>query len=635
MTSRPPAGLTERGALPLQTRLAPIAHVDRESRTAEVTWTTGARVKRYDWERGHAYLEELSLDSKHVRMERLRHGAPLLNAHRRFDVADVVGVVEAATLGAGEGRATVRFSDRAEVEPIFRDVQAKILRNVSAGYVVHRYEMLPPDERSEGLPIYRATDWEPMELSLVPVGADAGAQVRGDESTPTYPCHFIERKDAMENEQVTSPPDAENARPSPAEQARARTIHELCKQNGIGREAEDGFLTRGDSVKEVRSAILAILAERSNAAPIRGGFAPSGEIRGNLPAMLPLIQEAWAQRAGGPKASAQASEFLHMRALDVARLCLDACGIGTRLMSNTEIVKRALHTTSDFPELLSGTGYRVLRSAYEAHTSGLMRVFKRATAPDFRARQKLALSEAPALLEVKPSSEFKRGTMAETKESYALATYGRILGLSRQAIINDDLNAFGTMAMRFGQAAAELVANTLAAKLHSNPTLNADSKAVYHVDHVNLSTGAANGTINVDTLGAGIKAVRLQEGISGNVVLGLAPKYLVVPATLEQVAKQYTSTGYTPAVPSNVNPWGSTLEPIVEPRLDALSTTAWYLFADPEVFDCFEYAYLEGEEGPYVEARSGFEVDGLEVKCRLDLGCGATEYRGTYKNAGA
>ena len=176
-----------RSDMPMQTRLAPIGTVNKAARTADLVWTTGARVMRYDWMRDRTYLEELSLDPANVRMGRLQSGAPLLNAHNRWSLEDQIGVVDGAALGDGEGTATVRFSSRADVEPIFQDVQDKIIRNVSAGYITHRVEMLPPDDTSNGLPIYRAVDWEPMEISLVPIGADAGAGVRTEQQR-TYPC---------------------------------------------------------------------------------------------------------------------------------------------------------------------------------------------------------------------------------------------------------------------------------------------------------------------------------------------------------------------------------------------------------------------------------------------------------------
>jgi len=159
-----------------QTRAAQIAPAtaDEGQRTVEVVWSTGAAVRRADWITGKLYVEELSMQPGHVRLERLNSGAPLLNTHDRYDLRGIIGVVERAWIDGGEGRALVRFSRRAEVDPVWRDVLDGVIRNVSIGYRVYRYEEFP----GEKPPRLLATDWEPEEISLVPVGADAGAGIR-------------------------------------------------------------------------------------------------------------------------------------------------------------------------------------------------------------------------------------------------------------------------------------------------------------------------------------------------------------------------------------------------------------------------------------------------------------------------
>src|SRR3989339_485173 len=123
--------------LPMQMRQAAFqpATLNEADRTVELVWTTGA---------------------------------PLLNSHSASDLVDVIGVVERAWLEGNEGRAVVRI-DAGEID-VLRKVKDGILRNVSVGYAVRKYQIEEGD-----IPVYRAIDWEPMELSLVPIGADAGA----------------------------------------------------------------------------------------------------------------------------------------------------------------------------------------------------------------------------------------------------------------------------------------------------------------------------------------------------------------------------------------------------------------------------------------------------------------------------
>jgi hypothetical protein len=187
------------GILTRAAAIAP-ASIDQERRTVELVWSTGAAVKRADWVTERTYMEELSMAPAHVRMERLNGGAPLLNSHGRWGLTDVLGVVEKAWLDGGEGRAIVRFSARPDADAVWNDVRDGIIRNVSVGYKVHRFE--ETSKPGAAIPTFLAVDWEPEEISLVSVGADAGAGVRADSGGP---CEVEFR---MGGEPAEAPPPA-------------------------------------------------------------------------------------------------------------------------------------------------------------------------------------------------------------------------------------------------------------------------------------------------------------------------------------------------------------------------------------------------------------------------------------------
>ena len=155
--------------LALRATVAP-GTVDEEARTVDVVWSTGARVLRGFFDK---FFEELSLDPKHVRMERINNGAPFLKSHRGFDLDAVIGVVESgsAKVDGKQGTATIRFSKRDDDEDadrVFRKIRDGIIQNVSVGYNVHRFEQVEGGD--EEIPVYRAVDWEPFEISAVAMG---------------------------------------------------------------------------------------------------------------------------------------------------------------------------------------------------------------------------------------------------------------------------------------------------------------------------------------------------------------------------------------------------------------------------------------------------------------------------------
>jgi hypothetical protein len=170
---------------------ADVGSINDEKRTVELVFSTGAAVERMDYWAGKRYLEKLSLKSGHVRLERLNAGAPLLDAHSAWSISDQIGVVESGSvkLTSSEARATVRFSKREAVDPIWGDVRDGIIRNVSVGYRVHKFE--EDAGKDNKLPVRTAVDWEPYEISMVPMPADVGARVRNGEFGSTNQCLIV------------------------------------------------------------------------------------------------------------------------------------------------------------------------------------------------------------------------------------------------------------------------------------------------------------------------------------------------------------------------------------------------------------------------------------------------------------
>lgn len=175
--------------LPLSVR-ADVASVDRDKRTVELVFSTGAAVERYDWLRDMRYVEVLSLKPEHVRIDRLNAAGPLLNSHSAWSLSSQIGIVEPGSvrITGKEGIAKVRVSRRPDVEPIWTDVMDGIYRSVSVGYRV--YEFHEQQGKNNALPVRTAVDWEPYEVSMVAMPADIGAHVRG-ERPDTNPCRIV------------------------------------------------------------------------------------------------------------------------------------------------------------------------------------------------------------------------------------------------------------------------------------------------------------------------------------------------------------------------------------------------------------------------------------------------------------
>jgi len=169
--------------------------------------------------------------------------------------------------------------------------------------------------------------------------------------------------------------------------------------------------------------------------------------------------------------------------------------------------------------------------------------------------------------------------------------------------------------------------------LTANPNM-ADGKPLFHADHGNLAAVAA--AVAVESLGLARAAMRKQKALAGKAALNIVPKFIILPAQIELTVMQTIRSAFDPAKTNNItyNPF-TELTPVTDAALDASSLTSWYLAADPSQLDTIEVAFLNGQRSPYQEQRIGFDVDGLEMKVRIDTAAKALESRGLYKNAGA
>jgi len=302
-------------------------------------------------------------------------------------------------------------------------------------------------------------------------------------------------------------------------------------------------------------------------------------------------------------------------------------------LGRADIIKAAL-TTSDFPELLANTAGKAMMLGYDNEPTTHAIWTGEKEVANFKEQSFVALSEAPGLLEVAEGGEYTHGSFGEAAEKFTIKTFGRMLNITRQALINDDLQAFTAMPAAFGSSARRTEADLVYAKLTGAPVMS-DTKTLFHADHGNLAaTGAA---LSADSLGVARAAMRRQKGIAGTSHVDPQPRFLIVPVSLENKAEILLSSMMLVGASNNTDnlQWIRNLTLVADPRLDDVSETAWYLAASPNQLDTIVRAYLAGQARPFFEEELEFSRDATSIKCRLDFGCGVIDYRGLYKNPGA
>lgn len=641
--------------------------LNEDERTVEVTWTTGAAVPRYYAGIGRA-MEELEVSKSAIRLDRLNNGAPLLNSHMDWSLRNVIGVVERAWVEGNEGRALVRFSAREDVTDIFNDVRDGVIRNISVGYRVHRYEVI--DGEGDKPTRVIARDWEPLEISAVPIGADdqAGFRSAASGENPT-PCEFVraepdsQQETEMTKEAITAPapapalatdPSVRTETPAPAidqdalrkegvaaEQKRQSDIRSIARKLKIGDDIVDPLIDAGNTVEEARAAFIDHMAaadDKAGETNARFGGQDETDTRRSL-----IINAVEHRMNPSVELQPGANEYRGTSMLEIAKDVLAARGVNVRGLSRSEIAAKALrgsHQTSDFPFIMANVARNRLQAAYQAAPQTFRPFVNETTLPDFKTTSVVALSDAPSFVKKLEGAEYQHGTVGEAREQYALATYGRVLAFTREMLINDDLRAFDRMLTMYGTAAANLESDIVWSILLDNSAM-ADGTALFHADHGNLLAAAG---ISVASLGVSKAAMRKQralaagDGETGS-YLNLRPKFLAVPPDLETVAQQYTRQTSVVTDPDKQNVHAGTLEAIVEPRLGDTdlggSADDWYIIADPNQVDTIDFAYLEGERGVQIFEEDEFSTDSVAIKARLDVAAKAIDYRGFNKNPGS
>jgi len=703
-----------------------------EARTIEIVWSTGAEVVRHPFF-GEPFVERLSMAEGAVDLGRLQNRAQVLDSHWAWSVRDVLGVVETAELdsAAGEGRAGVRFSKRDEIADIVADVADGILGKWSVGYNVNEWRETPADAKSGSMMIREAVQWEPLELSLVPIAADDGVGMRSGQLSRAQRakdpeqwrdcdgvvCGFAGRfpwvdqvrqpasRTAQRRAQTDLTGDNMSCRRCDVESCQGTCGERSAAQSEAIRRASDEaaaaerirvsgirsagdqaahflgdaeakrlaveFVDQGVTLDAARAKFFDLTAAKDEADRVAGGVRVELGDRTEEGTRCGRMRNALLHRSNPAQHPIDSFEdpngtarFVGRSLLEMGRMELEARGINTDGLSAMRLAKLCLIprvseeerlmmprdkrlggllTVADFPGLLIDAADKNLRRGY-MEANGTWRLFTtQATARDFKTRHNLQMGHAPSLDPLTEHGEFQSGSVGEGHETYALDTFGKIVGITRRVLVNDDLRAFTRMPQLLGAAGDRLHADIVFALLTTNPNLF-DGAPVFNVaGGRDNDIGAGGGAPTIAQIGAMRRLMRRQTGIIADatdpneapVHIDVRPGIIIAPTSYETEIDQLQDQRQLAETAANVVPsYIRSLIAITEPRLDDASEDQWYMLASPGQYDTIEWATLEGEEPISSEIEIGFEVDGIAWRARSDFGAGWQDHRGATRNSG-
>lgn len=503
-----------------------------------------------------------------------------------------------------------------------------------------------------------ATDWEPQLVSLVAAGQDTAAVMRSDNNIQGEPPMSEENQAGgapVEDTQAAAveacpavpsaaEPAGEDVQRSAADERLELTVRRAASEARLPEETVQRILdeNRGRSQTDALTAVVREMRLASEAkAPAHAGHPARVEVtRDSGETLVRAFSDELERRAGVIQQPTEiGKQALGLTALEMCRSYLGSRGVNTVGMSKNEVVARAFHSTSDFPNLFENVANKTLLAAYAEEPQTWRPLARQRNLPDFKSVSDLQIAGQVVPEQILEGGEYKHGTLTEGKSTWNLATYGKKLTVTRAMIINDDLDSLSRVPEMLGRGCRLLESNLiwdLITTGANGATVSLDGQALFVSGHNNTVTGSGS-NITIGGMDKAKQKLRNQKDLANNRI-NLAPAYLVVPTTLETTALQFLyPTGYAPAAltgNAGPNPFAMGVQLIVEPRLDDDSTSVWYLTSSPNRVEMITFGYLAGEAGPTITTTEKRDPDGVELLVRMDFGCTLSDFRGFVRAEG-
>ncbi len=310
--------------------------------------------------------------------------------------------------------------------------------------------------------------------------------------------------------------------------------------------------------------------------------------------------------------------------------------------AETPAIRASGVSTLSLPNILSTVANRFLKAGFDAVESTWRSIAAIRSVKDFRQIASYSLTGDFEYDEIPPGGKIDHGELGELSYTNQAKTYGRMFGIDRRDIVNDDLGAFTQIPKRLGRGGA-IKLN----KVFWTAFLN--NSAFFTSGNANYQTGATPGNndtrMNIEGLTRAEGAFMDQTDPDGNPIAA-TPRILLVPNALVATADQLMRSTEIRDTTANTsfgtsNPHAGKFTVVRSAYLSSSAITgysaaAWYLLADPNDIAVIEAAFLNGVETPTVEsADADFDSLGVQMRGYHDFGVALQEYRGGIKMKGS
>ena len=256
------------------------------------------------------------------------------------------------------------------------------------------------------------------------------------------------------------------------------------------------------TAEQAKDKLLAKLGASTTPSATVAHYVDNGNIIGDS------VKQALLARAGIDKDQVNVKDnaYTGMSLRELARASLTDRGVSVAGQNAMGVVGLAFtHSSSDFGQILIDVAHKSLLKGWETAAENFDQFTTRGTLTDFRAAKRVGLGDFGYLPQVGEGEEYTYGTIGDEGASVALATYGQLFTITRQAILNDDMHLLTKIPEKMGQAARATIAKLVFALLTGNAVAQ-DGKKLFDASHKNSFDNAALDVTNID------KAIQMMNG---------------------------------------------------------------------------------------------------------------------------
>ncbi len=308
--------------------------------------------------------------------------------------------------------------------------------------------------------------------------------------------------------------------------------------------------------------------------------------------------------------------------------------------SNRREIQAQGWSALDIANTLAATANKFIFRGWNMIDQTCLRIGKVQSVRDFKTATTISLTDSLIFEKVGTTGQIKNGTLADLTYTVKAETYAKMLAITRQDIINDDLSALTDVPMKLGLGAMKILNDIFWSKF-----LGLVNASFFVSGNNNINTGVADMTVGgLDAT----ETIFMNQTNPDGTPLGLTPSIIVVPTALYNKALTLMGSqgaAYVAAYATasgDKNPFFGRYRVETSPYISNSSYTGytsvgWWMLGDPNQLPVITIAALNGNVMPTVDtAQAAFNVLGIEMRGYSDVGVNSTEYRGgVYADGGS